>query len=205
MARQNARDPQEDVVGREHAELDRVRSEVLEQEGELLTHDVRERRERPMYTARRLHVERGGHRHAVHAVQREDPQVQLESGSAGRVGARDRERGGSLRRLGSHPGRLAQRAAALLFALWLPFAAAAEAPTVIVLSWDGTRWDYPDRTELPALDRVRKLLAEGRLRDDADRALILQRFPYGETLLVIAEQFLEDDDSKRASCRSTWR
>jgi len=25
---------------------------------------------------------------------------------------------------------------------------------VIVLSWDGTRWDYPDRTELPALDRV---------------------------------------------------
>jgi predicted AlkP superfamily pyrophosphatase or phosphodiesterase len=25
---------------------------------------------------------------------------------------------------------------------------------VIVLSWDGTRWDYPDRSELPALERV---------------------------------------------------
>jgi predicted AlkP superfamily pyrophosphatase or phosphodiesterase len=25
---------------------------------------------------------------------------------------------------------------------------------VIVLSWDGTRWDYPDRIELPALDRL---------------------------------------------------
>jgi len=51
---------------------------------------------------------------------------------------------------------------------------------------------------LPALDRIRSLLAEGRLRDDADRALILQRFPYGETLLVFAERFLEDGDTKRA-------
>jgi predicted AlkP superfamily pyrophosphatase or phosphodiesterase len=27
-------------------------------------------------------------------------------------------------------------------------------PTVIVLSWDGTRWDYPDRATLPGLERM---------------------------------------------------
>ena len=27
-------------------------------------------------------------------------------------------------------------------------------PTVIVLSWDGVRWDYPERTSLPALERM---------------------------------------------------
>jgi predicted AlkP superfamily pyrophosphatase or phosphodiesterase len=27
-------------------------------------------------------------------------------------------------------------------------------PTVILLSWDGTRWDYPDRGEFPALERL---------------------------------------------------
>jgi predicted AlkP superfamily pyrophosphatase or phosphodiesterase len=42
--------------------------------------------------------------------------------------------------------------AALLWLLAVP-ALAAE-PTVILLSWDGTRWDYPDRVKLPALERV---------------------------------------------------
>ena len=151
MTIEHTRNAQQHVVGRQHAGLDGERAHVLEQERELLTDDLGKRRVHAMHAERGLHRQRGRHRHAVHAVQREDPKVQLDSGSAGRVGARDRERGGSLRRLGSHAGRLAQRAAALLFAVWLPLATAAEAPTVIVLSWDGTRWDYPDRTELPAL------------------------------------------------------
>jgi tetratricopeptide (TPR) repeat protein len=54
---------------------------------------------------------------------------------------------------------------------------------------------------LPALDRVRSLLADGRLQGAADRALILQLFPYGETLLVFAEHFLDTGERRRA--RST--
>jgi predicted AlkP superfamily pyrophosphatase or phosphodiesterase len=107
-----------------------------------------------MYAARGLHVESGRHGHAAHAVEREDLKIQLDPGASGRVGARNGERRRTLRLLRSHTGRLAQRAGGLLFALWLPFVAAAGEPTVIVLSWDGTRWDYPDRTELPALARL---------------------------------------------------
>ena len=29
-------------------------------------------------------------------------------------------------------------------------------PTVILLSWDGVRWDYPERTSLPALERMER-------------------------------------------------
>jgi tetratricopeptide (TPR) repeat protein len=54
---------------------------------------------------------------------------------------------------------------------------------------------------VPALDRIRTLLADGRLQGTADRALILQMFPYGETLLVFAEHFLESGERRRA--RST--
>lgn len=32
----------------------------------------------------------------------------------------------------------------------------AERPVVIVLSWDGTRWDYPERTAVPALARMQR-------------------------------------------------
>jgi predicted AlkP superfamily pyrophosphatase or phosphodiesterase len=51
---------------------------------------------------------------------------------------------------------LAGRAALLALAGWLALGAPAAAaePTVILLSWDGTRWDYPDRVELPALVRL---------------------------------------------------
>ena len=47
-------------------------------------------------------------------------------------------------------------ALAFLLALWALAAspARAGAPTVILLSWDGTRWDYPDRRKLPALERM---------------------------------------------------
>ncbi len=43
---------------------------------------------------------------------------------------------------------------ALLGALLLAGAARADAPVVILLSWDGTRWDYPERAEFPALARL---------------------------------------------------
>jgi predicted AlkP superfamily pyrophosphatase or phosphodiesterase len=46
---------------------------------------------------------------------------------------------------------------ATLLVAWLATAAEA-APTVILLSWDGVRHDYPDRTDTPALAR---LTAEG--------------------------------------------
>ena len=43
----------------------------------------------------------------------------------------------------------------LLALVWLLAAPGlAVEPTVILLSWDGTRWDYPDRVQLPALERV---------------------------------------------------
>ena len=46
-------------------------------------------------------------------------------------------------------------ALSLLLALLAPlWAAATGEPTVILISWDGTRWDFPDRTELPALARL---------------------------------------------------
>jgi predicted AlkP superfamily pyrophosphatase or phosphodiesterase len=55
----------------------------------------------------------------------------------------------------------ARSALAALLAWLLVAAAVATAdvappaePTVIVLSWDGTRWDYPERTPLPALERL---------------------------------------------------
>jgi predicted AlkP superfamily pyrophosphatase or phosphodiesterase len=43
-----------------------------------------------------------------------------------------------------------------LLSLLAVVAAAAEPPSVILLSWDGTRWDYPDRVELPALRRLER-------------------------------------------------
>jgi predicted AlkP superfamily pyrophosphatase or phosphodiesterase len=45
------------------------------------------------------------------------------------------------------------RALALLLVVLATSARAAE-PTVILLSWDGTRFDYPDREELPGLSRI---------------------------------------------------
>jgi predicted AlkP superfamily pyrophosphatase or phosphodiesterase len=49
--------------------------------------------------------------------------------------------------------RLARVLASLVLVLCAG-AARADAPVAIVLSWDGTRWDYPDRAELPALARM---------------------------------------------------
>jgi predicted AlkP superfamily pyrophosphatase or phosphodiesterase len=52
---------------------------------------------------------------------------------------------------------MARRLVAVLALLLLGLfadAARADEPVVIVLSWDGTRWDYPDRAEFPALARM---------------------------------------------------
>ncbi len=42
----------------------------------------------------------------------------------------------------------------VLFALLLPSSTRAAEPVVILLSWDGTRHDFPERTSLPALERM---------------------------------------------------
>jgi len=46
------------------------------------------------------------------------------------------------------------RAALALLLLLLPQGVSAKDPVVILLSWDGTRHDYPERTSLPALERM---------------------------------------------------
>lgn len=50
---------------------------------------------------------------------------------------------------------LCRWALALAVALALP-ARAAEPPVVIILSWDGTRWDYPERVETRGLKRMQR-------------------------------------------------
>jgi predicted AlkP superfamily pyrophosphatase or phosphodiesterase len=52
--------------------------------------------------------------------------------------------------------------AAAFFALATAMAAAQD-PTVIVLSWDGIRWDYPDRADFPGLDRMASQGVRGKL------------------------------------------
>jgi predicted AlkP superfamily pyrophosphatase or phosphodiesterase len=52
--------------------------------------------------------------------------------------------------------RRAAATAALALAALLTCAAGPQAPTVIVLSWDGTRFDAPDRGDLPGLARVER-------------------------------------------------
>ena len=56
---------------------------------------------------------------------------------------------------GFEPGRFCRFALVVSILLAAPsWAAPATEPTVIVLSFDGTRWDYPDRASLPALERM---------------------------------------------------
>lgn len=103
-----------------------------------------------MHLLRRLQQERSGHGHPVHPEVREHAQIELEAGSSRRIGSRDGER--------RSDARLLQRLASLAFVLVLgvsPQALAAE-PTVILLSWDGIRHDYPERAQTPGLDRVER-------------------------------------------------
>ena len=50
----------------------------------------------------------------------------------------------------------AGRTAALAIAVLLTCAAGPEKPTVIVLSWDGTRFDAPEQADLPGLARIER-------------------------------------------------
>ena len=113
-----------------------------------------------MYATRRLHREGGGNTHAVHVVPFEHAQVELHSRAPGRVGSRNAEGhgglGGGVSRI-RHARRVAQLLSALLLVVTgLPAQVGAEPSTVIVLSWDGTRHDYPERAETPALDRLQR-------------------------------------------------
>ena len=157
-SRERAEDPgypPREVVGRQHADLDRVGRNVLDEGRELLRHDRGEGRVNPDDPPGRLDGERGGDGHAVHPVAREHLQVHLEPGTSRRVGARDGE-GGSKRFGSAH--RLRRVPYALLLVLLFVFArdVGAEPPVVVVLSWDGTHPDYLDRAETPALDRIRR-------------------------------------------------
>ncbi|MCW5890896.1 MAG: alkaline phosphatase family protein [bacterium] len=63
--------------------------------------------------------------------------------------------------------RVAALVVCLLLASWQ--AAAAGAPTVVLLSWDGVRFDYPERAPLPALARM--------ARDGARATRLVPPFP----------------------------
>ena len=74
-------------------------------------------------------------------------------------------------RAGRHNGPAVRRILPLIVALLLPLAthAVARQPTVVVLSWDGVRHDYPDRTTLPNLARI--------ARDGARAERLVPPFP----------------------------
>ena len=74
-------------------------------------------------------------------------------------------------RAGRHNGPAVRRILPLIVALMLPLAthAVARQPTVVVLSWDGVRHDYPDRTTLPNLARI--------ARDGARAERLVPPFP----------------------------
>ena len=84
----------------------------------------------------------------MHAQPREDAEVELEPRTASGVGARDREgdRNGSVRHWSV--------SLAGLLLLLLPAGVLAAPGIVILLSWDGVRYDYAERAEMPGLDRM---------------------------------------------------
>jgi predicted AlkP superfamily pyrophosphatase or phosphodiesterase len=63
---------------------------------------------------------------------------------------------GARTHLGPMLGRLVLGLACATLLIGAGGTAAAAEPTVIVLSWDGTRWDYPERAEFPGLRRLER-------------------------------------------------
>jgi hypothetical protein len=106
-------------------------------------------------------MERGRSRTAVDSVVRKDLEHELKFRIARRFRSGDQEH---LGRPSGARGRHRLKGARFwlrqlrwglaLLTLLLPLPALAAAPVVIVLSWDGTRHDYPERTSLPALERM---------------------------------------------------
>lgn len=97
--------------------------------------------------------------HTVNLETSEDAEIELEARSARRVGAGNTQGDGA--RVSGHQGAtLAARGVAALLALCvvagLPLAQAIaqQQETVILISMDGVRHDYPERAETPALDRL---------------------------------------------------
>jgi predicted AlkP superfamily pyrophosphatase or phosphodiesterase len=81
----------------------------------------------------------------------EDLKPDPKAPNAWRIPARDRERTGN-RFLRTFLASLAL----LWITFWGPLAGLASEPIVILISWDGTRHDYPERTRLPALERLER-------------------------------------------------
>ncbi len=96
------------------------------------------------------------------AVRLEHAKIELQSGAARRIRSGDGERDGGPRR--GHAQRSLAAALALCVGALLAGVTRAAGPTVIVLSFDGTRSDYPARTETPAFDRMTRDGARGQLR-----------------------------------------
>jgi predicted AlkP superfamily pyrophosphatase or phosphodiesterase len=108
-----------------------------------------------------LRIERDRSRTAVDSVVRKDLENELKFRIARRFRSGDQEHlGRPSGARGRHRIRGARfwlrqlRRGLALLTLLLPLPALAAGPVVIVLSWDGTRHDYPERTSLPALERM---------------------------------------------------
>ncbi len=143
----------DDVIRCEHPDLHGVGRDVPDKIPELVRHDGGKRGVNPENAPRRLNGQRGRDGHPVDAVAREDLKVHLKPRAAGRIGAGHREH---RRKLRTHrPRRVAQACLAVLWLLF-PLLVEAEAPLVIVLSWDGMRPDYLERADTPALDRIQR-------------------------------------------------
>jgi predicted AlkP superfamily pyrophosphatase or phosphodiesterase len=87
---------------------------------------------------------------------REDLQIHLEPRSPGRVRTGHAEGRGEVWGRRHRLSRLAQACGALFLLLLLALEAHAGTPRVVVLSWDGIRFDYIERAPTPALDRMRR-------------------------------------------------
>ena len=93
----------------------------------------------------------------------EDLKIELKPGTPRRVRSGDREHvrhafGIHLwTRVAQPRSRLPAYTWALVLLAWLlPLSGLGSDPVVIVLSWDGTRHDYPERTSLPGLERMER-------------------------------------------------
>ena len=156
------------VVGRQHPELDGIRTQVAQQDAELCEHDVRKRRQHLVHLGGILHGQRGDHARAVHTKGAKDLEIRLQPGAAGRIRAGDAEGDPQMHRgsilihgsslMQGRVSRLLAHAAALLACLAAaPTAGLAETPSsVILISLDGTRPADVESADLTTFAELRR-------------------------------------------------
>jgi predicted AlkP superfamily pyrophosphatase or phosphodiesterase len=132
-------------------------------------------------------------------VEREHLEIELQTRPARRIRARDRQRHGEGRHRRQSLGARARLVALLLLAAaaCATGVRADPAATVIVISLDGVRWDYPGRGDFPALARMQREGARARRMLPSSPA---STFPAHVTLAtgapverhgIVANRFLE--------------